>query len=101
MTSVLFYLLKYTTIKYKILKNQLLNACNKFINTNYGLLLCKLKKNHLYNREYLNNIKSVDAGVKKVVQLFDEFYNDSKTAYIFTADHGMTDWGKNMFSKKF
>lgn len=47
------------------------------------------------NRKYLHNIKLVDEGISKVVQDMSDFYgNDEKTAYVFTADHGMTDWGK-------
>lgn len=37
----------------------------------------------------------VDAGIEKCVGLINNFYeNDGKTAYVFTSDHGMTDWGK-------
>ncbi|KAF1809247.1 PigN-domain-containing protein [Eremomyces bilateralis CBS 781.70] len=48
-----------------------------------------------YSKEYLHNIKVVDAGLKRVTALIDNFYNDGKTAYIFTADHGMSDWGSH------
>ena len=48
-----------------------------------------------YSNEYLNNIKVVDKGVKEITRLIDEFYGDRKTAYVFTADHGMTDWGSH------
>ena len=48
----------------------------------------------LLNREYLMNIKVVDAGIQKVVELIEKFYdNDGKTAYVMSADHGMTNWG--------
>ncbi|XP_048219310.1 GPI ethanolamine phosphate transferase 1 isoform X2 [Perognathus longimembris pacificus] len=48
------------------------------------------------SREYKDNIKKVDDGVKEVVSMFEHFYgNDGKTAYIFTSDHGMTDWGSH------
>ncbi|KAF6088908.1 phosphatidylinositol glycan anchor biosynthesis class N [Phyllostomus discolor] len=48
------------------------------------------------SREYKDNIKMVDEGVKELVSLFKEFYgNDEKTAFIFTSDHGMTDWGSH------
>jgi GPI ethanolamine phosphate transferase 1 len=48
-----------------------------------------------YSKEYLNNIKIVDKGVEEISKLIDNFYNDGKTAYIFTADHGMSDWGSH------
>ncbi|XP_059977057.1 GPI ethanolamine phosphate transferase 1 isoform X5 [Lagenorhynchus albirostris] len=48
------------------------------------------------SREYLNNIKIVDEGLKEIVSTLKDFYgNDGKTAFIFTADHGMTDWGSH------
>lgn len=49
-----------------------------------------------YSPEYLRNIKVVDEGLRKVNALVDDFYgNDGKTAWIFTADHGMSDWGSH------
>uniref|UniRef100_W5L2F9 GPI ethanolamine phosphate transferase 1 n=1 Tax=Astyanax mexicanus TaxID=7994 RepID=W5L2F9_ASTMX len=46
--------------------------------------------------EYLDNIGLVDAGVAEMVSVFEEFFgNDGKTAYVFTADHGMTNWGSH------
>jgi len=52
---------------------------------------------HLPTSEfYLNNIKIVDAGIKKVTEQLKEFYGDDKTSYVFTADHGMGNRGKNI-----
>ncbi|KAL1962009.1 hypothetical protein VTN77DRAFT_653 [Rasamsonia byssochlamydoides] len=48
-----------------------------------------------YSKEYLHNIKVVDRGVQEITELIENFYNDGKTAYIFTADHGMSDWGSH------
>lgn len=48
-----------------------------------------------YSKEYLNNIKVVDHGVSEIHQLIEDFYGDGKTAYVFTADHGMSDWGSH------
>ena len=48
-----------------------------------------------YSKEYLHNIKVVDRGVAKITKLIDDFYGDGKTAYVFTADHGMSDWGSH------
>jgi phosphatidylinositol glycan class N len=48
-----------------------------------------------YSKEYLHNIKIVDQGVAEITKLIDDFYNDGKTAYVFTADHGMSDWGSH------
>lgn len=48
------------------------------------------------SREYKDNIKKVDDGVKEIVSVFKHFYgDDGKTAFIFTSDHGMTDWGSH------
>ncbi|KIW48602.1 uncharacterized protein PV06_01173 [Exophiala oligosperma] len=48
-----------------------------------------------YSKEYLNNIKVVDQGVEEITKLIDNFYGDGETAYVFTADHGMSDWGSH------
>ena len=48
-----------------------------------------------YSKEYLHNIKVVDQGVEEITKLIDNFYGDGKTAFVFTADHGMTDWGSH------
>lgn len=48
-----------------------------------------------YSKEYLHNLKIVDQGVKEVTEMIDRFYNDGRTAYVFTADHGMSDWGSH------
>lgn len=48
-----------------------------------------------YSKEYLNNIKVVDQGVKEVTELIEKFYADDRTAFVFTADHGMSDWGSH------
>jgi len=45
-------------------------------------------------RQYLENIGVVDRGISEITQLFeDAFDSDGKTAYVFTSDHGMTNWG--------
>ena len=48
-----------------------------------------------YSREYLHNIKVVDEGVRQITGLVEDFYGDDKTAFVFTADHGMSDWGSH------
>ena len=48
-----------------------------------------------YSKEYLHNIKIVDKGVEEVTKLVEDFYDDGKTAFVFTADHGMSDWGSH------
>ncbi|XP_052799562.1 GPI ethanolamine phosphate transferase 1-like isoform X1 [Mya arenaria] len=43
---------------------------------------------------YLEHIRFVDDGVQKLVSTMEQHYgSDGKTAYVFTSDHGMTDWG--------
>lgn len=48
-----------------------------------------------FSKEYLRNVKLVDEGVKHITQLVESFYGDDKTAFVFTADHGMSDWGSH------
>lgn len=48
-----------------------------------------------YSKEYLHNIQVVDQGVKEITELINKFYGDDRTAFVFTADHGMSDWGSH------
>ncbi|KAI0459682.1 GPI ethanolamine phosphate transferase 1 [Xylaria acuta] len=48
-----------------------------------------------YSKEYLHNIKVVDEGVKEITSTIGKFYADDRTAFVFTADHGMSDWGSH------
>lgn len=48
------------------------------------------------SKEVIDNLKYVDAEIKKVVEMIELYYNDDeKTAYVFTSDHGMTNWGSH------
>ena len=48
-----------------------------------------------YSKEYLHNLKVVDEGVAEISKLIEGFYEDDRTAFVFTADHGMSDWGSH------
>ena len=48
-----------------------------------------------YSREYLHNIKVVDRGVERMTKLIGDYFGDDRTAFVFTADHGMSDWGSH------
>ncbi|KAJ5143040.1 GPI ethanolamine phosphate transferase 1 [Penicillium bovifimosum] len=48
-----------------------------------------------YSNEYLHNIQVVDKGVQAITKLMEDFYGDDKTAFVFTADHGMSDTGSH------
>ncbi|XP_074647889.1 GPI ethanolamine phosphate transferase 1-like [Tubulanus polymorphus] len=49
-----------------------------------------------YSKEYLKNIETVDNGVEEIVANLEDFFgHDGKTAYVVTADHGMSDWGSH------
>lgn len=48
-----------------------------------------------YSKEYLHNIQIVDKGVQEITTLIENFYDDGKTAFVFTADHGMSDFGSH------
>uniref|UniRef100_A0A8C5DHP3 GPI ethanolamine phosphate transferase 1 n=1 Tax=Gouania willdenowi TaxID=441366 RepID=A0A8C5DHP3_GOUWI len=46
--------------------------------------------------EYKENIGLVDSGVADLVSTVEEFFGyDGKTVYVFTSDHGMTNWGSH------
>ncbi|ORX85434.1 PigN-domain-containing protein [Basidiobolus meristosporus CBS 931.73] len=46
--------------------------------------------------EYLNNIRYVDDGIRKMVEMVENFYgHDGKTSYVLTADHGMGNRGSH------
>lgn len=48
------------------------------------------------SQEYLDNIGLVDSGVSELVSKIEDFFeHDGKTAYVFTSDHGMTNWGSH------
>jgi len=52
--------------------------------------------NKPHSEQYRSNINTVDTGVRKMVDVFEKYFrNDARTAYIMTADHGMTDWGSH------
>lgn len=44
---------------------------------------------------YLNNVKVVDHIAKRMYFLLEDYFKDNRTAYIFTADHGMSDKGSH------
>jgi GPI ethanolamine phosphate transferase 1 len=43
----------------------------------------------------MNNIKVVDSIVRKAEKLVHDFYGDDDTAFVFTADHGMSNIGNH------
>jgi len=45
-------------------------------------------------RKYTAGIASVDNIVSQVEQVVNDYYGDGQTLFIFTSDHGMTNWGK-------
>ena len=48
-----------------------------------------------HSKEYMANIQVVDEIVKQTEELFREFYKDEETAFVFTADHGMSTIGNH------
>lgn len=47
------------------------------------------------SKEVIDNVKLVDQEIKHIVSVIESYFGDEKTAYIFTSDHGMTDWGSH------
>ncbi|KAG5891231.1 hypothetical protein JTB14_004346 [Gonioctena quinquepunctata] len=81
------------------LRNEVLKCsmkCNSFLSAGniFILLLPSIDlAGNPHSKEYRDNIKLVFENIHKVVDLMEIVFNDSSTSYIFTADHGMTDWG--------
>ncbi|XP_010272049.1 PREDICTED: GPI ethanolamine phosphate transferase 1 isoform X2 [Nelumbo nucifera] len=48
-----------------------------------------------YSSIYLNNVRVVDRIAEGVYNLLEGYFKDNQTAYIFTADHGMSDKGSH------
>ncbi|XP_077295319.1 GPI ethanolamine phosphate transferase 1-like [Arctopsyche grandis] len=49
-----------------------------------------------HSKLYKDNIKTVNSGIAEMENVIEEFFeHDNKTAYVFTSDHGMTDWGSH------
>ncbi|KAL0331996.1 UNVERIFIED_CONTAM: GPI ethanolamine phosphate transferase 1 [Sesamum calycinum] len=48
-----------------------------------------------YSSVYLNNVKVVDNIAERVYNLVQNYFKDNLTAYVFTADHGMSDKGSH------
>ncbi|CAH0519393.1 unnamed protein product [Peronospora belbahrii] len=70
---------------------------NRQLNENQVVVFCHYlgidSNGHAHrpnSKDYLNNIALVDELVEKTYRMVEEFYNyDGRTAYVFTADHGM------------
>lgn len=48
-----------------------------------------------YSKEVIDNLKFVDAEIRKIVDTINSYFGDDKTVFVFTSDHGMTDWGSH------
>ena len=45
--------------------------------------------------EVIENLRYVDSEIKNIVEMIEDYYQDNETTYVFTSDHGMTDWGSH------
>jgi len=51
--------------------------------------------NKPHSEYYVDNLRYVDQGIAKLEKLLNDYFKDNKTAFVFTSDHGMTDWGSH------
>lgn len=48
-----------------------------------------------HSERFTENLRFVDRGLREVVDLIENTFDDGKTAFIFTSDHGMTNRGSH------
>uniref|UniRef100_A0A0A9ZG84 GPI ethanolamine phosphate transferase 1 n=2 Tax=Lygus hesperus TaxID=30085 RepID=A0A0A9ZG84_LYGHE len=52
-------------------------------------------KSKPFSESYRKHIQMMDEIIRKIVKIFENYFNDHNTAYVFTSDHGMTNWGSH------
>ena len=48
-----------------------------------------------YSNEVIDNLKYIDKEIEKTEIMLNNYFRDDKTTFVFTSDHGMTDWGSH------